>query len=367
MKIKAAVARGIGAPFSIETVDLEEPRPDEARVRLVATGICHTDISMRDHKIYPVPHPVVLGHEGAGIVEAVGSAVAKVKPGDRVILASASCGHCKCCQGGTPFYCYEFNELNFAGGRADGSSPFSQNGEKLHYYQGQSSFATHTIIRERALVKVGAEAPLELLGPLGCGVITGAGGIINSLKVGVDASVAVFGTGSVGLSAIMAAKLVGAGEIVAVDLVDSRLALARELGATTTINPTRDSVPDVVRRLTGRGVDFTFETTANMDVLRQAVDILAPRGTCGFVGGAPKGMSLTIDVEHVMTGGRTIRGIIEGDANPDIFLPQLADLITRGRFPLEKLVTYYPFEAINQAVEDSLRGDVVKPILRFAA
>ena len=221
MKIRAAVARGIGAPFSIETVDLEEPRPDEARVRLVATGICHTDISMRDHKIYPVPHPVVLGHEGAGIVEAVGSAVVKVKPGDRVILASASCGHCKCCQGGAPFYCYEFNALNFEGGRADGSSPFSQNGEKLHYYQGQSSFATHTIIRERALVKVGPEAPLELLGPLGCGVITGAGGIINSLKVGVDASVAVFGTGSVGLSAIMAARLVGAGEIIAVDLVDS--------------------------------------------------------------------------------------------------------------------------------------------------
>jgi aryl-alcohol dehydrogenase len=139
MLIRAAVARAIGAPFSIENVELEEPRPDEARVRLVATGICHTDMSMRDHKIYPVPHPVVLGHEGAGIVEAIGSAVTKVKPGDHVILASASCGHCKSCQGGTPFYCYEFNELNFAGGRADGSSPFSKDGERLHYYQGQSS------------------------------------------------------------------------------------------------------------------------------------------------------------------------------------------------------------------------------------
>jgi aryl-alcohol dehydrogenase len=367
MQVRAAVARGIGAPFSIETVELEDPRPDEVRVRLVATGICHTDISMRDHKIYPVPHPVVLGHEGAGIVDAVGSAVTKVKPGDRVILTSASCGHCKSCEGGTPFYCYEFNELNFAGGRADGSSPFSKDGEILHYYQGQSSFATHTVIAARAVVKVGPAAPLELLGPLGCGVITGAGGIINSLKVGVDASVAVFGTGSVGLSAIMAAKLVGAGTIIAVDLVDARLELAKNLGATATINPSRQSVPDVVRELTGRGVDFTFETTANMKVLRQAVDILAPRGTCGFVGGAPKGMTLNIDVEHVMTGGRTIRGIIEGDANPDIFLPQLADLITKGRFPLDKLVTYYPFEAINQAVEDSLSGRAVKPILRFAA
>jgi len=367
MEVTAAVARGIGAPFSIETVDLEDPRPDEVRVRLVATGICHTDISMRDHKIYPVPHPVVLGHEGAGIVEAIGAAVTKVKPGDRVILTSASCGHCPCCQAATPFYCYEFNDLNFTGVRADGSSPFSQNGQKIYYYQGQSSFATHTVIRERAVVKVGPEAPLELLGPLGCGVITGAGGIINSLKVGIDASVAVFGTGSVGLSAIMAAKLVGAGTIIAVDLVDSRLELARELGATATVNPAREFVPEAVSRLTSRGVDFSFETTASMKVLRQAIDILAPRGTCGFVGGAPKGMELTVDVEHVMTGGRTIRGIIEGDANPDVFLPQLTDLIVKGKFPLEKLVTYYPFEEINRAVEDALSGRVVKPILRFAS
>ena len=322
---------------------------------------------MRDHKIYPMPHPVVLGHEGAGIVEAVGSAVTKVKPGDQVILASASCGHCKCCQGGTPFYCYEFNELNFAGGRADGTSPFSRDGEKMHYYQGQSSFATHTVIRERALVKVVREAPLELLGPLGCGVITGAGGIINSLQVGVDASVAVFGAGSVGLSAIMAAKLVGAGEIIAVDLVDSRLQLARELGATTTLNPSRDDVGAAVKALTERGVDFTFDTTANMNVLRLATEILAPRGICGFVGGAPKGDDADSRHRAHDDGGRTLRGIIEGDANPDIFLPQLADLVTRGRFPLEKLVTFYPFEEINRAVEDSLAGHVVKPILRFPA
>ena len=367
MQVKAAVARGIETPFTIEDVDLEEPRADEVRVRLVATGICHTDISMRDHKIYPVPHPVVLGHEGAGVVEAVGGAVTKVRPGDRVILGSASCGHCRSCQGGTPFYCYDFNALNFAGARADGTSPFSQNGKTIHYYQGQSSFATHTVIRERAVVKVGDDAPLELLGPLGCGVITGAGGVINSLRVGVDASVAVFGAGSVGLSAIMAARLVGAGTIIAVDLVDSRLELARELGATATINPARESVPEVVRKLTGHGLDFTFETTASMKVLRQAIDILAPRGVCGFVGGAPKGLELTIDVEHVMTGGRAIRGIIEGDANPDVFLPQLADLIAKGRFPIDKLVTYYPFEDINRAVEDSLSGRVVKPILRFAA
>ena len=367
MEIQAAVARGIDAPFAIETVTLEEPRFDEVLVRLVATGICHTDISMRDHKIYPVPHPVVLGHEGAGIVERIGSGVTKVKPGDPVILTSASCGHCPSCDASLPFYCYEFNELNFAGHRRDGSSPFSQNGETIHYYQGQSSFATHTVIRERAVVKVPEDAPLEMLGPLGCGIITGAGGIINSLRVGADASVAVFGAGSVGLSAVMAAKLTGAGTIIAVDLVDARLALARELGATDTINPSRESVPEAVRRIAGVGVDFSFETTASMKVLRQAIDILAPRGTCGFVGGAPKGIEVSIDVEHVMTGGRTIRGIIEGDANPDAFLPKLVDLFMKGRFPIDKLVTFYPFAEINRAVADSLSGKVVKPILRFVA
>ena len=220
-----------------------------------------------------------------------------------MILTSASCGHCPSCEASFPFYCYEFNDLNFAGHRRDGSSPFSKGGETIHYYQGQSSFATHTVIRERAVVKVPKDAPLEMLGPLGCGIITGAGGIINSLKVGVDDSVAVFGAGSVGLSAIMAAKLVGAGTIIAVDLVDSRLALARELGATDTINPSRESVPEAVRRITRVGVDYSFETTANMKVLRQAIDMLAPRGTCGFVGGAPKGIEVSIDVEHVMTGG----------------------------------------------------------------
>lgn len=367
MEVTAAVARGVGAPFVMERVTLEDPRPDEVRVRLVATGICHTDISMRDHKIYPVPHPVVLGHEGAGIVEAVGDAVTKVEVGDHVILTSASCGHCPSCQASLPFYCYEFNELNFAGHRKDGSSPFSKNGEVINYYQGQSSFATHTVIRERAVVKVPDDAPLEMLGPLGCGIITGAGGIINSLQVGVDDSVAVFGTGSVGLSAIMAAKLVGAGTIIAVDLVDTRLALARELGATHTVNPAREHVAATVRRLTGVGVDYSFDTTANMKVLRQAMDILAPRGTCGFVGGAPAGMEVAIDVEKIMTGGRTIRGIIEGDANPDVFLPQLTDLFVKGRFPIDRLVTFYPFAEINQAVEDSLSGKVVKPILRFDA
>lgn len=365
MQITAAVARGIGAPLTMETLELEEPRADEVLVRTIATGICHTDISMRDHKIYPVPHPVVLGHEGAGIVERVGVGVTRVQPGDHVILTSACCGHCPSCDSGLPIYCYEFNERNFAGARIDGSSPLSKGRETIHYYQGQSSFATHVVIRERSVVRVSPQAPLELLGPLGCGVMTGAGSVMNSLRVEADSSIAVFGTGSVGLSAIMAARLVGAAIIVAVDMVDSRLTLATELGATHTINPARQSFTEEIRRIVPIGLNYVIDTTANMKVLKEAIALLAPRGTCGIVGGAPKGMELSVDVEHILTGGRTLRGIIEGDANWDIFLPKLVDLYMKGRFPIDKLVTFYPFAEINQAIEDALSGRVVKPILRF--
>jgi aryl-alcohol dehydrogenase len=367
MKITAAVARAIQAPFTLESVTLGAPRADEVLVRLVATGICHTDISMREHKIYPIPHPVVLGHEGAGIVEQVGAGVTKVKIGDPVILTSNSCGHCPSCVEGMPVYCYDFNGHNFSGSRPDGTSPLSHSGEKIHYFHAQSSFATHSVARERSVVPVRKDAPLELLGPLGCGVMTGSGAVINSMAVGVGQSIAVFGTGSVGLSAIMAAKLVGAGIIIAVDLVESRLALARELGATHTVNPDKESAVEAIRTITGAGVNFTLDTTGNMKVLRQAMDVLAPRGTCGFVGGAPVGAAVTIDVEQIMVGGRTIRGIIEGDSNPHIFLPKLIELYMLGRFPFDKLVKFYRFDEINTAVDDALSGRTVKPILRFPA
>jgi aryl-alcohol dehydrogenase len=365
MQIEAAVAREKFAPLNFERLDLEEPRHNEVRVRLVASGVCHTDMAIRDQVIVPMPQPIVLGHEGAGIVEKVGASVAKVKVGDRVIVSGDSCGNCPSCQVSLPSYCYEFFQRNFGGGRPDGTSPLSVNGEKVHTFMGQGSFATHVVCHDRNVIKVADDAPLELLGPLGCGVITGAGAVINSLKVGVGKSIAVFGTGSVGLSGIMAAKLVGAGKIIAIDLREDRLKLALELGATHTINPDKESISDAIRSITGSGVDFTLETTALMPILRQAIDVLALRGTCGFVGGAPETSELTFVPSHVMNGGRTIRGIILGDTNPEEFLPKLIELHALGRFPLEKLVTFYPFKNINQAIEDSLGGKCVKPILRF--
>lgn len=366
MKISAAVTRAKAAPMSLETLELEAPRADEILVKLVATGICHTDIAMRD-QAFPVPQPIVLGHEGAGIVAAVGGAVTKVKPGDRVVMTFNSCGHCASCSEHLPSYCYDFFGYNFAGQRPDGSSPLSKGTERIHgNFFGQSSFASHAVCHERNIVKVEGDVPLELLGPLACGIQTGAGAIINALKVGMGQSLAVFGAGSVGLSGVMAARLVGAAAIIAIDLNEARLALAREVGATHVIDAKKGNVVEEVRRITGgAGADFTFETTGVLPVVRQAIDALAPRGTCGFVGASPAGSEIAINLTDIMTAGRKIQGIVEGDSNPDVFIPRMIELYRQGRFPFDKLISFYPFDKINDAIDDSEHGRAVKPVVRF--
>ena len=365
MHVKAAVARAPHAPMSLETLDLEAPRDDEILVRVVATGICHTDIAMRD-QAYPVPQPIVLGHEGAGIVERVGRSVRKVAEGDHVVMSFDSCGGCPSCHAHLPSYCHHFFEHNFAGSRRDGSSPFKAEGVSVHgNFFGQSSFATHALCRERNVVKVPREAPLEILGPLACGIQTGAGAIINALKVGPGASLAVFGTGSVGLSAIMAARLSGAAVIIGIDRNAGRLALAQELGATHSIDASTGDAVATVMAITGTGTDFSFETTGIATVVRQAVEALAPRGRCGIVGASPVGTEVSLDLGHLMTAGRSIRGIVEGDANPDVFIPQLIELNRQGRFPFDRLIRMYELTDINAAIEAAESGAVVKPVVRM--
>jgi aryl-alcohol dehydrogenase len=365
MKIDAAVVRAKHAPMSLETLDLEDPRDDEILVRLVATGICHTDIVMRD-QAFPVPQPIVLGHEGAGVVVKTGRFVADVAPGDHVVMSYNSCGHCASCRADSAGYCHDFFGYNFAGARPDGSSPLSKGEEKIHgNFFGQSSFASFALCHPRNVVKVRKDAPLEMLGPLACGVQTGAGGIINALKVGVGDSLVVWGAGSVGLSAVMAGKIVGATTIVAVDLHEDRLALARELGATHALN---GADPDIVARIveiTGGGAMFAFDTTGVPAVVRKAMDSLAPRGECGTVGAAPLGTEVTLDLMGLMASGRKLRGIVEGDATPQVFIPVMIDLFMQGRFPFDKLISFYPFSQINQAIHESETGKAVKPVVRM--
>jgi len=234
VKIRAAVSRDATRPPALETLDVEEPRDGEILVRIVASGICHTDINV--HERDRSPKPIVLGHEGAGIVERVGRGVTRLAPGDRVILSVNYCGECPSCRHNAHSYCYECLPRNFGGRRPDGSTPLTQNSAPINArFFGQSSFATYSLADERSAVKVPDDMPLEMMGPLGCGVITGTGSVINSLAVRPGQSIAIFGAGAVGLSAVMAAKIVGATRIIAVDVVPSRLELALELGATDAI------------------------------------------------------------------------------------------------------------------------------------
>ncbi|MBP7764887.1 MAG: NAD(P)-dependent alcohol dehydrogenase [Syntrophaceae bacterium] len=364
MKISAAVLREKGQPFLQEELDLDEPRPDEILVRIAAAGICHTDVTVRNN---PLVLPVVLGHEGAGIVEKVGNGVTKVQPGDPVVLSYVYCGRCANCRQGRPAYCSQSAMATFGGVRADGTTTLSRNGEKIFgNFFGQSSFATHALTYENNVVKVRPDAPLALLGPLGCGIQTGAGAVINSLQVKAGASIAVFGLGAVGLSAVMAAKICGCFPIIGVDIQPHRLELARDLGATHVLDAAQENPTAEIKKITGDGADYALECAGNPKVLRQALESVRRPGVCGLVGGAPLGTEATFDMNSIMFG-RTVRGILEGDSVPDIFIPQLVDFVMQGRLPLEKLVTFYDFDRINQAVEDSGEGRTIKPILRMPA
>ncbi|MCX2524258.1 NAD(P)-dependent alcohol dehydrogenase [Larsenimonas rhizosphaerae] len=365
--ITAAVVRGKGAPFTLEEVNIREPEGAEVLVRVVATGMCHTDLIVRD-QLYPVPLPLVLGHEGAGVVEAIGPNVTRLAVGDHVVMSYGFCGGCSPCDHGHMSYCKEFFGRNFGGSDADGKCAITdRQGEAVHdHFFAQSSFATYAISTEDSAVKVPKEAPLELLGPLGCGIQTGAGAVINTLGVRPGSRFAALGAGAVGLSAVMAARVAGAAMIIAIDVVPERLALAMELGATHVINASHEDVVERVRELGGGGVDYALESTGRTEVLRQGVDVLAGRGTLGVVGAPPLGHEAAFDVNDLLLGGKSIRGIVEGDSVARDFIPQLVELHRQGRFPFDRLVKFYDFEDINQAAEDSERGLTLKPILRMA-
>lgn len=364
LETKAAVVREKGGAFAIETVSLEDPRHNEVLIRIVGVGMCHTDLVVRD-QYFPTPLPAVLGHEGSGVVEKVGSGVTKVKPGDHVVLSFASCGVCANCQQGLNGYCLDLYGRNFSGARPDGTSPCCDaHGETISaYFFAQSSFAEYAIATERNVVKIPDDVPVELMGPLGCGIQTGAGAVLNALKPEGGSTIAVFGAGSVGLAAIMAARVAGCATIIAVDLNETRLELARELGATHVLNGGTGNVVEEIQAFTGgEGVQYSLECTGIPAVVRQAVDSLRLTGTCGIIGVSPLGTEISLDMNGLLFG-RTVRGIIEGDSIPDIFIPRLIELWRQGRFPFDKLVRYFPLSAIEEAAHLSEKGDVLKAIL----
>lgn len=362
MKIQAAVTRKQGDDFQWQDVELAEPGLGEIRVRIVATGVCHTDAVARDLGI--APFPIVLGHEGAGIVEALGTGVSGLAEGDHVVLSFAHCGQCGHCLTGHPTVCDTFNELNFGGAMDDGSHRLRRDDKALATFFGQSSFASHAVVNARNAVKVDPEVDLALLGPLGCGIQTGAGTVLNRLKPGFGSSLVVYGCGAVGLSAIMAAKIAGCHQVIAVDVHESRLALAAELGATHTINGQKEETVARIRDITGTGSEYAVETTGVPAVVRQSLQALRPLGVSAIVGVTPE---VTLDVhQDLMAEGKSMIGVIEGDSVPRVFIPQLVSYYKDGRFPFDKLVKFYSADQINQAFEDSRQGTTVKPILRIS-
>jgi aryl-alcohol dehydrogenase len=364
MQVTAAVVREPEGAFRLETLELDAPRADEVLVKIASTGICHTDLHARD-RYYPVKLPGVFGHEGGGVVVEVGGAVTKLQPGDHVALCYPSCGVCAPCVERAWAYCAESAPLKQGGTRRDGSTVLRHGAEAVHgnFFQ-QSSFATYALATERNAIKVRADAPLELLGPFGCGLNTGAGTVLNVLRPRPGAALAVFGAGAVGLAAVMAARIAGCGAIIAVDLRDNRLALARALGATHVVNAAAEDPVARIRAITGGGVENAIEASASPTALRQAVDSLAPRGTCCLVGSARPGTAAPIDMT-VLQQGRTLRGVIQGDSEPDRFIPALVDRFMDGSFPIDRLVTFYDFADINRAAADALAGTTIKPVLRM--
>jgi aryl-alcohol dehydrogenase len=370
MRIRALLVEQKDAPFVEQEIDLEEPARGEALVRIVAAGVCHTDQITR-HGDMPMPFPAVLGHEGAGIVERVGEGVTQVAPGDKVIIGWPSCGECRNCLDGQPRYCLRTGEALVSGrrfkGERAGTTAYSRNGKPINgHFFGQSSFATHSITTADALVKVPGEAPLELLGPLACGLATGAGAVLNEARPRLGDSVLIVGVGAVGLAATMAARNSGVTRIIVADLHDNRLEMAQEFGATHTINSGSTDLVEAVRKITGGTVDFAIDCTGAIPVIEQLAETVGMLGTLVLVGGAPANARFSLDHLRTLWGKRVI-GVLGGGGRSGQLISALVELYQQGRFPFDKLVRYYKMNEIEQALADSKSGDVVKPILRMPA
>ncbi len=364
MRIKAAVAVEKGK-LEIQELELGAPKMGEVLVKVVACGICHTDTSTLN-LVVPSPLPMVLGHEGVGVVEQVGPGVQSLKEGDHVILSFPSCGSCEQCQSGKPYACETSSELFFNGiYQAGGTRIKNDAGQDVGSLFGQGGFADHCIVSERCAVKVDPEIELPPLCSLACGAQTGAGAVLNLMKPRPGDSIAVFGCGAVGMSAVMAAKLAGCGTIIGVDAVPSRLELAKECGATHVING--KACPDIAAEILsitgGKGTNFALESSGATALVQPMLTGLGKEGRAVVVSFAG---DVELNISFLFVGScRSLEGTVEGASNPQVFIPQLVRFYKEGLFPVDKLAAYYSFDQIDQAFADSASGKTIKPILVF--
>lgn len=369
IKSKAAIAWGAGQPLSIEEVDVMLPRAGEVLVKIVATGVCHTDAFTLSGDDPEGVFPAILGHEGGGIVEMVGEGVTSVKVGDHVIpLYTPECGECKFCKSGKTNLCQKIRETQGKGLMPDGTTRFYKDGEPIFHYMGCSTFSEYTVLPEISLAKVNPEAPLEEVCLLGCGVTTGMGAVLNTAKVEPGASVAIFGIGGIGLSAIIGATMAGATRIIAIDINESKFELARQLGATDCINPKDYDKPiqEVIVELTDGGVDYSFECIGNVDVMRSALECCHKGwGESVIIGVAGAGQEISTRPFQLVTG-RVWRGSAFGGVKGRSELPEIVEKYLRGEFKLSDFITHtMPLEEINNAFDLMHEGKSIRSVVHF--
>jgi len=362
MKIKAAVLHEVGGQMQIEYVDLAEPKANEVLVKIVATGVCHTDNLIRQTGMVGIP--VVLGHEGAGIIEKVGSDVKGFEEGDHVVLTYVSCETCKYCTTKMPYVCDNYGPLNTSGKMKDGTSRITQNGQEVNVFFGQGSFATYSVVDQSNLIKVDKDVDIAMLGAIGCGFQAGAGTIFGYLDVQPNTSIAIFGLGGVSFSALMAAKIRGCKTIIAVEFNPERLELALELGATHVINwkETEDVVGEIMK-ITGRGTDYAFDSSGAQSMIDYAIKASGPMGRVALVGGSLG--NIEINPMGMMFNNITLGVVNEGAIDPHDFIPQAVQYIKEGKFPIEKLEKFYEFDDLEKAFKDQKEGKTIKPVVRM--
>lgn len=366
MKNKALVIYEKNGPFVLDEVELDAPGPGEVLVRVAACGLCHTDILAKEAgeevAFNDIPLPMVLGHEGSGVVVETGPGVDYCQVGDHVVLSYNYCEKCGGCHSGKTGLCENIVPLNFVGNQRGGGTHLYKDGKPVSTFFGQSSFAHYAVTNSSNTIVVPKDVPVELFGPLGCGIQTGSGAVFYKLHPLPGDSIAVFGCGSVGLSALLAAKACGCTTIIAVDVFDSKLALAQELGATHIINGKNvDAVTEIQKIIPG-GVLYAVETTGNSKVLAQSVYCLAGGGTTCVIGAGSKEVTLSIDA---LRGERTVTGVLEGTIDPHVQIPRLIELYKHGLFPVEKFTTFYDMKDMDQALEDTHNGTVIKAVIRM--
>jgi S-(hydroxymethyl)glutathione dehydrogenase/alcohol dehydrogenase len=369
MKTRAAVAWEAGKPLEIETIDIDGPKEGEVLLRNVATGVCHTDAFTLSGEDPEGIFPAILGHEGGAIVEEVGAGVKSVKVGDHVIpLYTPECGECKFCTSGKTNLCQAIRVTQGKGLMPDGTSRFSKDGKPVFHYMGTSTFSEYTVLPEIAVAKVNAEAPLQKICLLGCGITTGIGAVLNTAKVEPGATVAVFGLGGVGLSAIQGASMAKAGRIIAVDINPDKFELARQMGATDTVNPKDHGAPiqEVIVDMTDGGVDYSFECVGNVKLMRAALECCHKGwGESVIVGVAGAGQEISTRPFQLVTG-RVWRGTAFGGCKGRSQLPGMVEQYMNGEIKVDEFVTHtMPLEEINRAFDLMHEGKSIRSVIHF--